>query len=161
MSPTRLLDLWRRLGRTAPGRWVFSKLVGLAVPYSGSIGARVVSLEPGRAVLTLRDRRAVRQHLGAVHAIALANLAELSSGMAMLSALPPGVRGIVTSISIRYHKKARGLLTATGEADPPAVSAQVEAPARAEIHDQAGELVAQATVTWLLDLKPVSGSTQG
>src|SRR5690606_14314022 len=88
MSPARLLTLWDRLGGSAPGRWLFSKLVGLAVPSSGSIGARVESLSPGRVVLSLRDRRRVRQHLGSVHAIALANLAELSSGMAMLSSLP-------------------------------------------------------------------------
>src|SRR5690606_21562597 len=125
MSPARLLTLWDRLGGSAPRRWLFSKLVGLAVPYSGSIRAQDEPLSPGRVVLSLRDRRRVRQHLGSVHAIALANLAELSSGMAMLSSLPPGVRGIVTGITISYHAKARGTLTATGTASPPAVTGPV------------------------------------
>src|SRR5690606_24026503 len=95
-----------------------------------------------------------RQHLGAVHAIALANLAELSSGMAMLTAMAPDVRGIVTGITIAYHKKARGLLTATGTAAPPIVTEPVAAEARAQIHDESGELVAEATVTWRLDVRP-------
>jgi uncharacterized protein (TIGR00369 family) len=154
MSPARLLSLWHRLGRTASGRWLFSRLIGFAVPYSGSIGARVVSLEPGRAVVTMRDRRAVRNHLGSIHAVALVNLAEVSSGMAMLAALEPDVRGIVTGISIRYHKKARGRLTATGTAELPTVTEPVEALARAEVHDGAGDLVAEATVTWTLDRQP-------
>jgi uncharacterized protein (TIGR00369 family) len=124
------------------------------VPYTGSIGARVTSLEPGRATVTLRDRRAVRQHLGAVHAIALANLAELASGLAMLSALDPGARGIVTSLTMSYHKKARGLLTATGTAAPPPVTAATEALAHAEVRDTAGDVVAEATVTWRLDRRP-------
>jgi uncharacterized protein (TIGR00369 family) len=147
----RLLSLWHRLRSSAPGRWLFSRLIGFAVPYSGSIRARVVSLDPGRAVVTLRDRRAVRNHLGSIHAVALVNLAELSSGMAMMAALEPEVRGIVTDISIRYHKKARGSVTATGTAAPPVVSGPVEALARAEVHDEAGDLVADATVTWKLD----------
>ena len=96
MSPDRLLALWGRLGGSAVGRWLFSQAVRLAVPYTGALGARVISLEPGRAVVTLRDRRGVRNHLGSVHAIALANLAEMASGLAMVSALPPGVRSIVT-----------------------------------------------------------------
>ena len=156
-SPTRLLSLWQRLGGSAAGRWLFAQLIRFAVPYSSSIGARVCLLEPGRVELTLRDRRKVRNHLGSIHAIALANLAELSSGMAMLSALPPGVRGIVTEITLSYHKKARGLLRATGSANPPPVSEPIDALAHATVHDEAGELVAEATVRWRLDLSQARG----
>ena len=156
MTTDSLLRLWRRLGGTAAGRWLFSRLIGFAVPYSGSIGARVTSLEPGLATVTLRDRRGVRNHLGSVHAVALVNLAELSSGMAMLAALEPGVRGIVTEIRIQYHKKARGRLTATGTAAPPSVVAPTEALAHAEIRDASGEVVAEAAVTWKLDRRPSS-----
>jgi uncharacterized protein (TIGR00369 family) len=151
MSPARLLSLWHRLGGSALGRWLFAQLIRFAVPYSGSIGARVTSLEPGHTTVTLRDRRAVRQHLGSVHAVALANLCELASGMAMLAAWEPGVRGIVTDIHIRYHKKARGQLTAEGTAAPPAVEGPVESLAHAEVRDEVGDLVAEATVTWKLD----------
>lgn len=150
MSPARFLTLWHRLGSSAPGRWLFAQLIRRAVPYSGSIGARVVALDPGRAVVTLRDRRPVRNHLRSVHAIALANLAELASGMAMLTALDPGTRGIVVAITIRYHRKARGTLTATGTAAPPHVTAATEAIAHADIHDGDGSLVADADVTWRL-----------
>jgi uncharacterized protein (TIGR00369 family) len=154
MTTESLLRNWRRLRGTAAGRWLFSRLIGLAVPYSGSIDARVTSLEPGRATVTLRDRRAVRQHLGSVHAVALVNLCELASGMAMLAAWEPGVRGIVTDIHIRYHKKARGQLTAEGTAAPPAVEGPVESLAHAEVRDEVGDLVAEATVTWKLDRRP-------
>lgn len=146
--------MWHRLGGSAWGRWWFAQLIRFAVPYTGSLGARVTSLEPGRATATLRERRAVRQHLGAVHAIALANLAELASGLAMLSALEPGTRGIVTSLTMSYHKKARGLLTATGTAAPPPVTATTEALAHAEVRDTVGDVVAEATVTWRLDRRP-------
>ncbi len=120
------------------------------MPYTGSIGAIVTDLAPGRAVVRLRDRRAVRNHLGSVHAVALVNLAELASGLAMVTAAGDGVRGIPVAITIRYHHKARGTLVATGTAAPPAVTSPIEAIARAEIHDAGGAMVADAEVSWRL-----------
>jgi len=152
----RVLALWRRLAPLPFGGRLFMFAFGRMVPYSGALGARVISLEPGHVLLSLPDRRGVRNHLNSVHAIALANLGELASGLAMTTALPPGVRSIVTGLSIEYGKKARGLLTAEGHVTVPAVTADVEHDVRAEIRDAAGEVVATVTVRWRLGLVPVA-----
>jgi uncharacterized protein (TIGR00369 family) len=119
-------------------------------PYSGTIGARVADLEPGWCRVTLRDRRRVRNHLASVHAMALANLAEMASGLAVLVGLPTGVQGIVTGFSISYKKKARGLLTAECRVNGLNVTSEQEYEAPVTITDAQGDVVAAATARWRL-----------
>jgi acyl-coenzyme A thioesterase PaaI-like protein len=149
---TRIRDLWRRLEPLPFGSLIFSRLIGLMVPYTGTIGAHVRELAPGRARVTLRDRRRVRNHLDCVHAVALVNLGEVASGLAMMTALPPGVRGIVTGLSIEYLKKARGTITAESTPVVPTVStvSTVETIVTADMTDSSGDVVARTHVTWRL-----------
>ncbi len=146
----RLRALWRRLAPLPGGKTLFSLLLGRITPYSGTIGARVEELAPGFCRAALRDRRRVRNHLNSVHAMALANFAELTSGLAVLSGLAPGVQGIVTGFSITYQKKARGRLIAECRVTGLDVSAEREQEAVVTVSDSAGDVVAQATARWRL-----------
>ena len=149
-APGRLLrDAWRRLAPLPGGRFLFSLLLGRMVPYTGALGARVEELEPGYARLTLRDRRGVRNHLGSVHAVALANLAEVTSGLAMLTGLPENARGIVVHIGVEYLKKARGTLTAECRCRAPS-GIEETVTVTADVMNASGEVVARAEVRWLI-----------
>jgi len=144
--------MWRQCSSLPFGRSIFGMMFGGMVPYSGSIGATVLSLEPGHARVALRDRRAVRNHLGSVHAVALTNLGELTSGLAMTSALTPGLRGIVLRIETDYVKKARGTLVAESRVALPAVTGDTDFDVTADIRDESGAVVANVRVKWRLGL---------
>lgn len=148
----RLLKLWRQLRPLPGGEWLFAKIFSRTVPYSGSVKPRIKVLEPGHAEVEIPDIRANRQHLGSVHAIALMNVAEMASGLAMLAGLPDGVRGIVTTLTMTYHKKARGTIRAVARVSVPSVTEDRDFEVTAECFDPAGEKVATGRVTWRLGL---------
>lgn len=141
---------WRLFSRLPGSKWLFSHALGSCVPYTGTMRARVEVLEPGHCIVTLRDRRRVRNHLNSVHAMALANLAELATGLALMNSLPDQARGILAGFNIEYLKKARGRLTATCHCDIPPSNAEHEYVLTGEIRNSDGEVVAIARARWLV-----------
>lgn len=149
----RILGLWRALEGWPGGSRLFDVLLARMVPFSGTVSPRVRELEPGRCRVRMRERRAVRNHLDSVHATALATLGELVTGLATLTALPAGVRGILVGLEADYEKKARGLLTAecrTEPSDLPRPGGSVEHVVAGEIRDEEGDRVATVRATWRL-----------
>ncbi len=106
-------SIWQRLGGTAPGRWLFSRMVCFKAPYFASISPLFVELGEGRTVVFLKKRRKVQNHLGTVHAIAMANLCEIAAGTLMEVSVPANQRWIPKGMTIEYLAKALTDVTAT------------------------------------------------
>jgi uncharacterized protein (TIGR00369 family) len=146
-------DAWDRLHTLPGGTQMFSRLVGMMAPYTGSIGASIVELERGRARVMLRDRRSIRNHLRCIHAIALANLAELAGNIVVAYSLPDDARFIVGGLSIEYVKKARGTVTATCEIEVPNSNRRAELQVPVVIRNAQDEIVARATLNTVIGPK--------
>ncbi len=139
---------WQALSGLPGGKWLFSRVLGQVVPYTGTLGARVEVLEPGHCVIRLRERRCVRNHLHSVHAMALANLGEMATGLALMNSLPDNARGILVRFNMEYLKKARGVLRAECHCDIPADNREQDYELTGEIRDAADDVVAIAIARW-------------
>lgn len=154
INSATLLTLWNRLSSFPGGRFIFSKLIGFLVPYSGSICPKVVTLKPGVAEVILPDRRSNRNHLRSLHAIALTNVAEIASGLAILTAIPPNAQGILRGFEIQFQKKARGPIRASTQIPVPVeVSEAIEMRVPVELKDASNDVVVTAVATWRLRQK--------
>ena len=149
-----LLRLWSRAQRIPGGPGIFSRFVGRMAPYTATINARVLELDVGYARLRLEDRRRIRNHLRCIHAIALVNFLEETTGLAMISRFSTGFRGIVTRIEIDYVKKARGTLMAECRAPEIGDGVGGEYAVEAEIKDATGDVVARGRAYWRIGQKP-------
>ena len=102
----------------------------------------------------MRDRPGLRNHLRSVHAIALANLAELTGNIAVAYGMPDDARFIVAGLEMRYLKKARGTLRGVCEAPVPTSNAREEVDVHVRIVDTSGEVVATSVLHTLIGPKP-------
>jgi acyl-coenzyme A thioesterase PaaI-like protein len=132
-----VLRLYRRLQRISPGGWLFSRLICWRAPYFATIRPRIRVLDRDHCIAVMKQRRAVQNHLGTVHAIALCNLAELTAGVLAEACLPTSMRWIPKGMEVEYLARARGRMRAEAQpSTPPVVSmAGYELPIRVTIRD--------------------------
>jgi hypothetical protein len=130
-----VLDLWRRLAPLPLGRRLFGRVVCWRAPYFATIRPQFLELDARRCVARVRKRRAVHNHIGTVHAIAMANLCELTAGVLTEAAVPRSMRWIPRGMTIEYLAKAA---TDWGPAEDVALAVSVA--------DSAGREVVRATI---------------
>jgi len=153
MQITDIYKIWQKLGKNSIGRWLFNRLIPVINPYTGALKAKVIELNRGYARLELKDRRGVRNHLNSIHAIALTNLGEFTSGLALLSLFNDDMRGIPVEIKINFVKKARGTLTAECSTELSGFNDELEQTVVATIKDSEEDEVAIVNVIWKIGYK--------
>lgn len=141
------LSLWQSFASKPGGKWAFSRLVCLKVPYFGSIRPRFVELRPERCEVWMRKRRAVLNHLGTVHAIAICNLMELAAGTMTEVTVPSTHRWIPKGMTVKYLKMGKSDLTAVATPHAPLDWSEPEFKVDVMVRDLQAELVFEALIT--------------
>ncbi len=149
----KILANWKKLKDKPFGKYLFSKAIGRMAPYTGTIKALITDLQPGNCQVFLKERKSNKNHLNSIHAIALINLGEVTSGLAVLSGMSSQIRGILTKLEMEYIKKAKGDLTAQCVCEIPEVVDELNYEVTTSIKNSDNETVAVGTFYWLLSRK--------
>lgn len=149
MSTTvNTLKLWQRCTSTPGGKWVFSRLLCVKAPYFASIRPQFEDLKPDFCKVHIAKRRAVLNHLGTVHAIAMCNMAELAGGTMTEVTVPATHRWIPKGMTVEYLQKATTDLVAVATPEGNKDWSQAgENKVKVEVRDTSDVLVFRALIT--------------
>jgi uncharacterized protein (TIGR00369 family) len=156
-SSSAALRLWQAIASKPFGKLFFSLVVAHKAPYFSTIAPRFEALAPGHCRVRMRKRRAVHNHIGTVHAIALCNLAELVAGVCTDVSVPKGIRWLPKSMNVEYLAKANS--DVTGECQiPPIIWSDTmqmqDLVVEVHVKDRSDTLVCRARITMYLTRKP-------
>ncbi|RVU33224.1 DUF4442 domain-containing protein [Rheinheimera riviphila] len=92
--------------------WLLSQLFGRAIKFAGTASIVIEQLNFQQAVLVQGNFKKVQNHIGSVHAAAMALLGESASGFLVGMHVPDDRLPLLKSMQLDYVKRATGKLTA-------------------------------------------------
>jgi len=135
------------------GRKAFSKVAARMAPYFSSISPVILTLEPNRCEVLLRKRKAVENHIGTVHVIAIANGLEMAMGIMAEASVPTHLRWIPKGMTLSYPAKAGSDITCSAIVSPEAwTPGDMDVPVVAR--DDRGTTVVEGLIKLWISEKP-------
>lgn len=90
-----------------------SLVFGQVVPFVGTSKALYEEVTPERVVVSIGNRRRVRNHIGSVHAAAVTLAAETASGFVVGINLPQRSLPLIKVMRVDFQKRVKGTIRAT------------------------------------------------
>lgn len=100
---TKLLSVTKYLPAGARSS-ILSKAFGKVVPYVGTTGIYYETVEPNQVVVSLNNNKAVQNHIGSIHAVAITLLAETATGFILGLNLPSDRILLIKSYSVNFYR---------------------------------------------------------
>lgn len=140
------LDLYKRITALPKGRSIFSTFYARKAPYFASIKPHVTDMRPHFASLTLPKRKAVQNHIGTVHAIAVCNGLEAAMGLLAEATTPDGHRWLPKGMEVKYLAKSTTDLVCVAETDESDWQALPDVPVRVKATRSDGTVVVEGVI---------------
>ena len=86
--------------------WSFA--IGKLVKFAGTSGVEFMELTTSKVHVRIRNRKRVQNHIGSVHAAAMAVLAETATGIVVGMNVPDDRTPVIKTMKIDYLKRAKG-----------------------------------------------------
>ncbi|WP_404396281.1 hotdog fold domain-containing protein [Idiomarina loihiensis] len=100
-----LINLYERCLKLPFGRKIFSAMFARKAPYFKTIKPLITELRPNFCQLTFKKRKAVQNHIGTVHAIAVCNGMEMAMGALAEASIPKHLRWLPKGMNVQYLAK--------------------------------------------------------
>ncbi len=92
--------------------WALTKAFCHKVKFAGTSGIDIRSVSNNRVEIKLANRKKVQNHIGGIHAVAAAVLAESATGIVFGMNVPDNCLPLLKSMQIDYQRRMQGGLTA-------------------------------------------------
>lgn len=149
----KLLKVYAQCRKMPFGNQIFSKMICFKAPYFRTISPLFKELRPGYCEITMKNKRAVQNHIQSVHAIAMCNISELTAGTMLEVSLPRDMRWIPKGMTVEYLKIAKTDLKAVCEISLDNLDSPQELPMTVHVTDTKGSEVFWAVITMHISKK--------
>lgn len=118
---------------------LWSKAFGRVVPMVGTAKIRYLEVSHSKVVVKIENHKAIQNHIGQVHACAMALIAETATGFVTGMNVPDKSIVLIKSLKVDFNRPSKGALTA--------VASLTEEQQNQMHQSEKGETLVQVSVT--------------
>lgn len=132
----------------------FTYIFGRMIRFFRTVGLEYEELTAERAVLLMKNRRGVQNHIKTVHASAIAALAESASGAVMAVNVPEERVPVIKTMRMDYLRRAQGDLRAVSTLTPEQIehirnTDHGELEVAVQVTDESGREPVECSMLWV------------
>lgn len=127
--------------------FAMSKAFGGVIKYAGHSGVRFEKLSQNECVVSIKNKKKVQNHIGGIHAAAMALLAETATGFVFGMNVPDSKLPLIKKMDIDYVKRSSG--------DMRAVASLTDEQIEKIKTQERGEVIVAVTITDEANVEPI------
>jgi len=133
--------------------FLLTRLFCSTVKYAGTSGVKLLSVSNTQVKLALANKKKVQNHIGGIHAVAAALLAESATGIVFGMNVPDTCVPLLKSMKINYQRRMQGDLQAVSSLTNEQVQAitasdKGDLTVAVEITDESGQQPIECIMEW-------------
>ena len=133
--------------------FLLTRLFCSTVKYAGTSGVKLLSVTNTQVKLALANKKKVQNHIGGIHAVAAALLAESATGIVFGMNVPDTCVPLLKSMKINYQRRMQGDLQAVASLTNEQVQAitasdKGDLTVAVEITDESGQQPIECIMEW-------------
>lgn len=136
--------------------WLLSIAIGNVVYYTGTSGISYDVMTKERVVVSAKNRKKIRNHIGQIHAAAMILLAETATGMVVGMNIPDDKIPLVKHLNTSFVRRSQGAMKAEAWLSPEQIekiktTEKGDIMVSVKVTDESGEspIICEACWAWI------------